>query len=351
LRLLVAAPGLGAPWTEGRKNLVRDLVLELSFRHEVMTITSGSLNLDGLASDWVQVQGRSRLEAILRLVKSTKTLLRDSQFDACLYFPHGTFTGARKVANEWSIATLRRASELRSTRFRTILYSIDGRPSKKAVIAADDVLASGGLPNGRCIPMGISIRSWPIMEAASSSQKRLLFMAGMTDRGELDQVLHKRGLATILQCGSELSSQGFTLRVAVPFLGSGDTSTAVMNSSINSWPDHAIQFDGVVSVPQVFSISDILVFAYTTSIQAFRPTSVMEAMMAGKPVVLPDHTWLRRHVDRNAATWFAPGDPVELLRAVLKADAEYAALAEKAFVYAHENFNIRATTQAILNHL
>ena len=220
-----------------------------------------------------------------------------------------------------------------------------------SVIDAQDILASDHVPEERRIPIGISTIGWPEVSATQSSQRRLLFLAGMTRSKQFDEVMDKRGLALLLQAGEPLAGRGFTLQVAVPLLEDPSMRLRVLNSSLNTWPLETLRLEGAVDIPGVFLRSDILVFAYTEDIKAFRPTSVMEAMMAGRPVVLPDHAWLHRQVQKDAAYWFDPAHLSDLCMAIEQTQDDYRALAERVLSHAQSTFNVGTTIDAIFSHL
>ena len=130
MRLLVVAPGLHPPWTEGRKNFLRDLLpllqeqcrvhlLSTAGKDGVMSSLPG-MGHESCAHSTVGVLAYSRLASrLLRLISELRP-------DVVLHFPFGTFDGPRGLFNRYSIRSIHRTSARAGVPCLTILYSMTG---------------------------------------------------------------------------------------------------------------------------------------------------------------------------------------------------------------------------------
>jgi glycosyltransferase involved in cell wall biosynthesis len=104
-----------------------------------------------------------------------------------------------------------------------------------------------------------------------------------------------------------------------------------------------------VKIPDVYHEAALYVFPYQHAIHQFTPTSVIEAMMAGTPVVMSDLPFLRDLAQGGSMAYlFPPGDEEGLAGAVLKAlgDLEGRRVrGQEARKYAQSQWSIRASAE------
>jgi glycosyltransferase involved in cell wall biosynthesis len=94
----------------------------------------------------------------------------------------------------------------------------------------------------------------------------------------------------------------------------------VKHHALNRWPVGQLELRGAVKIPDVYHEAALYVFPYQHAIHQFTPTSVIEAMMAGTPVVMSDLPFLRDLTQGGSMAYlFPPGDEEGLAGVVLKA--------------------------------
>ncbi|MCK4783694.1 MAG: hypothetical protein KAV87_08095, partial [Desulfobacteraceae bacterium] len=102
MRLLIVAPDIGPPWTEGRKNLVRDLAEVLTKYISVRLVTIRFKN-EEIQTPYLGYLMRvsSKWQKLVVLHRELDKALADWRPDVVCHFPFGTFHGLTGLANLW----------------------------------------------------------------------------------------------------------------------------------------------------------------------------------------------------------------------------------------------------------
>ena len=324
-RLLVVAPEICSPWTEGRKNLVRDLINELSKKYELVLLTAqhgNDIDLPGCRQ--LTRHCRHPVCDLFHIWRQLPKLIKSFQPDGVLHFPYGSFRSIRGPANSWIIRRVEKACLDSGIKCLTILYSADKRSAldKLSGKITNLVVGPGSEWRGKTLDLGVNTGQWPNRPKRRPDNNRLLFMAGMwqPDLERLEHVIQRRGLGLLLQAGKRLSENGVHLTVACPLLSSLHLRTALLTHRLNSWPEEMISLEPAVKVPDIYYAADLFIFPYQADIPVFRPTSVIEAMMAGTATVLSDKPFLKRSMGvQGNAYWFRSDDQEDLAATILTA--------------------------------
>lgn len=300
MKILLAAPEICTPWTEGRKRFVRDLCGSLARQDDVRIITTVP---PGHVTDFPvshrQVTCGTKPGHLLSLHRLLREELTSFRPDLVCHFPYGTFRHVYRLANLWSMSHVDQACRKHGTTCFTIMYSISNETSLNVLKASVTHLVPIRLPpanTDNAIRLGIDFGDWRTLAITDRhvTHGRLLFMAGMWQqtRARTEHVLNVRGLRLLLQAGKQLSSRGLSLTVAVPLLAAASLRDYLLQHHDNTWPDGTLRFESEAKVPDIFTSHDLFVFPYMREETQFIPTSVIEAMAAGIPVALPQLSFL-----------------------------------------------------------
>ena len=358
---LVVAPEICSPWTEGRKNLVRDLCSALTRRGiSVSLLTFWKRRADPTAIEQVRVIGTYRktsASGLLFMLRSVSETIEALAPDVVLHFPYGSFKHMRGHANRLAMRVVDRSATAKRYTCATILYSADEHADLRRLSAMVSRLIVGPGTDDQLdqLEFGIDCQSWPTKHPDDGA-RRILFMAGMWQRtrSRLRHVMQRRGLELLLKAGEALRDTGARLRLAAPLFSDRSLAQAVLNHPDNSWPPSSIEITGQARIPDIYLDCDLFVFPYNVRIQSFRPTSVIEAMMSGIPAVVPDFPFMRNALGDAPVLWFAPGDPTALAQAcrtVLGDPDRAAELGGSSARYARAHWSIEATTEQLLSLL
>lgn len=292
MKLLIVAPDIAPSWTEGRKNFVRDLIEVLTRYVTVRLVTTGRKNEEWRAPcpDY-RIVVRSRWQKLLALHRGLNKALADWGPDAVCHFPFGTFHGLRGLANLWSIRHIDYRSEKNGLRCLTVLYSVtkgSGQTLKK--IARELVLEPSGTWSDLHMAMGINTSRALRVVPNQHDKPTILFMAGLQETRHhiLRRVLNERGLEDIVEAGPFLEKAGVRLIVAIPLLMDKKLREELKRQFIVRCPNLDLDLRFYVSVPEIFAEVDLYLFPFKVELTQFVPTSILEAMAAGVPVVLSD---------------------------------------------------------------
>lgn len=355
MRILLAGPKLCTPWTEGRKRFVRDLAAEFARTDEVRVLTTAARGeTTQFAAPWEAPYARSAAGHLFRFHRRLGERIARWRPDLVCHFPIGSFHGWYRIGNLASMRWADRQCARRAVPCFTVMYSITGG------VCTDDLrsrvrhlLVNQSAASGTRIRFGIALRP-PAPLPPLDTGKRLLFMTGLAQASpeRLDHALNLRGLGTLLEAGRWLAPAGFRLSIAIPFLADPEMRRALLRTPRNAWPPERIELRVTVGVPDVFAGHELYVFPYAREEPQFVPTSVVEAMEFGLPVVLADHRFLQPLIRGGRTAFaFAPDDPEALARAVLAASADPArreAVRRQAVQLVREELDIRASCADIL---
>ena len=321
--IVLVAPGVHPPLTEGRKLFVLDLAETLRGRGVAVEVISGSAGAGG---------GRAIHQSLQRLRARCKSR---SRIDAVGVFPYGRFEGFRRIANEWLIArTLAYARRYRIPAL-PVFYSCAGLPIEEVDRKFAPALAIG-ISKGRidALSLGVSreMRGWQPLRPA---MQRLLFLCGyqQATSDALHGVLYERGLFDLLAAGNGLASAGMRLSIAIPFLREESMRTRLFDLAKRICPDLEIDLQDSINPSSAFTGYDAFMFPYRSDHAVFVPTSLLEAMLSGIPVIASRHEMYRSLTGTGSnvrCELHNAGDPEDLLRAVLKMHGAYESAVRRA---------------------
>lgn len=330
-KILIAAPVITPPWSEGRKNFIRDLIPPLSEHWDVAVLSTRygekmSQEEGPIKIEYVDCRSRFlQLSALHRGVK--KKLSSQNRPDAILHFPFATFTGFRGLANKRSMIKISRMARQNNVQCLTILYSLTRGNLKTLSRKIGLLAASGGKDwDGPVVNIGINMGEIsPVWQKKNT--KKLLFMSGFAgnEKWQLKNILYVRGLIDILKIGDELASHGFSLTIAAPLLQFPERLKELLDLSKNMAPSLEVNIETLVDVRDLFSNHSLYLFPFRENQTRFTPTSVLEAMASGIPLVISDLPMLDSVFDSNSHCLkkFAAGNSEALLEAILEGSANW----------------------------
>jgi len=317
LNLLIIAPNIDPPWTEGRKKLVSDLAQHLQKHFAVRMLTTG-IKKGEITSPCLGycVGAQWKWKQLIALCRAIDKAITEWSPDVVLHFPFGTFDGLRGIANMRSIRCIDRKCAKRKLRCLTILYSITTISLKRLKHDVHEpVIASRKDWKGLTITMGVDLTDSLYLSPQLSGKPTVLFMAGIQERKKraLQYVLKERGLEDIVKASPKLAMAGVRIIVAIPFLHDLKLRSQLRRYFIRNCPNIELDLRSDILVPQIFKEADLFLFPYRVELTQFVPTSILEGMAAGVPVVLSDLEMLSEFANygRTAYT-FRPGDYKDL---------------------------------------
>ena len=316
-RIALLAPGVWAPLTEGRKLFVADLAAELRSQGLEVDLLIGEQHVGG---------GRAILQSLLALHRRAR---QRPPLDGVVVFPYGTFTGSRRRANELLLRAAAWLGRWHHVPTLPLFYSCAGVTLDHLAQHYAPCLAVG-VSKGqvRAVELAISrdIQAWQPQRA---EPRQLLFLCGyQTPTTEaLDGVLHERGLMDLLRAGPALAAEGFELTIAIPFLREPIMRGHLQTLIATHCPQLTVHLMESVDAGRVFSGFDAFLFPYRADHAVFVPTSLLEAMTAGIPVVtsdLPMYRSLTKGLDGPRCGLHAAGDAQGLAASVAALRRDYA---------------------------
>lgn len=346
-RLLLAAPGVVPPWTEGRKNFVRDLASVLpGFGCEVEIIDGAPRGTRSLVD---RLLAPSRACATLR-----DRLARAGTATAVALFPYGRFSGAIGVVNRRFLHVARRVCADAHVPHANVFYSAAGL-ALDALAGYSPALAVGREATGvGSIPLGIehADRVWHGAEKPA----RALFLCGYQDArpAVLESVLAERGLRDLLLAGERLAALGMTLTIAIPFLHDARMRAALASECARLCPSLDVAFDAATAPLDALCAHDVFMFPYRAEHAVFIPTSLLEAFSVGIPVIAAEHAMYRalvRGEGERRCVLHRAGDAADLARVVAHTfDAFDAAIrtATATRAWVRETWTLRRSAAALL---
>jgi glycosyltransferase involved in cell wall biosynthesis len=331
MRLLFVAPGAMPPWTEGRRNFVRDLVAEFRARGVEVDVARGA-EPEPIAADALNT-APSTLPGPMQALRLTDHALRVALRRAqgrpthVLVFPYGRFDGARGLLNRLSVARWRKTARAAGVPSLCVLYSCAGRELDWAARELSPCAAIASSHVGvRDVHLGIAhaSRCW---QAPDMQPFRILFMAGyqQASSASIDGVLYERGLDDLLRSGSALVGAGIELTIAIPFLRVASARTTLARRVARLAPELSVRYWNEVSADAAFTEHHAFVFPYRRPHAVFVPTSLLEAVSAGIPVIASEQPMYRRLLDDAVAPeWrHTPGDVRGLMQCLRALRRDY----------------------------
>ena len=282
MSLVFLAIGANPPWTEGRKNLVRDLAEEIGARGKAVRVLAGPPAAHAL------------LQTLVALFALWALLLR-GKAEGVVQFPYGRFGGVRGRVNRF-VANLVEASVRRTgVPLLTLLYSADGITLQEAVDSFGSIAAVGvSHPNVHMVHLGASVSAWSTSKADAQFPVRLLFLCGYQtpSAAAVTGVLDERGLGRLLSACDGIA-RDVELTIAIPFLRDAKVCDRIQKEIAARCPSLPVRLDATVAPETALLEHDIFVFPYVAEHSVFVPTSLLEAMWLGVPVVASDRRMYR----------------------------------------------------------
>lgn len=328
-RIVLLAPAVQPPLTEGRKKFVVDLADTLREAGADVVLLNGA-------------PARSTPGMIWDALRALRSALEDhTRVEAVVVFPFGRFSGPHGVVNRWF---LRRAAELcqaAGVATARVVYSCAGIRIEQLSARFGPLLAVGRSAEA-IVPMQLGIRHaaqrW---QPHGDSLQRVLFLCGYQapTKAALEGVLYERGLDDLLLAGDRVAAAGMRLTVAIPFLRDARMRSALHERAVRSCPALPIEWLDEVNAQAALLAHDAFVFPYRSEHAVFVPTSLLEALSLGIPVLAADHLMYRSLTTGASGTrceLHRAGDPQSLARAAQAMATGYAAAIERARASADE---------------
>lgn len=261
--------------------------------------------------------------------------------DAVVVFPYGTFHGLRGRVNTWLLRRSRAICANAGITQIPVFYSCVGLEMDQLGHRFGPALAIGRSgPGITSMHLGIrhQSRTW---RPLGDGLQRLLFLCGYqkpTARA-LHDVLHERGLADLLDAGNVIASENIRLTVAVPFLRDAHMRERLRVEIARRCPTLDVELQDEVDPYTLFQCHDAFAFPYLSQHSVFVPTSLLEAMSIGIPVIAADHAMYRdltvaKTGDR--CSLHRVGDPLDLARILRAMRQDYDVAVERARIVSGE---------------
>ena len=329
-RVVFVAPSVAPPWTEGRKNFVRDLAQALRIAGHSVKVLSGGVTGENSSSGV-----RLALAPVSVLFELRAYLHDHKDIDAVVLFPYGRFNGVTGTVNQAFLHLAQRISRAKGSPQVPLFYSCAGLSLELlgARFAPAMTVGRSG-PGLKRISLGINHRDlrW---RAACDVPIRLLFLCGYqkTKPSVLQEVLDERGLRDLLAAGNALAELGMQLTVAIPFLRDASMQALLGSEIARLCPALDVQLSGDVPPADALMAHDVFVFPYRVGHAVFVPTSLLEAMSIGIPVIAADHAMyhdLTHEHENFRCGLHRPGDQRDLVRAVKEMARNYSVAVTRA---------------------
>jgi glycosyltransferase involved in cell wall biosynthesis len=337
------APGALPPWTEGRKIFVSQLADKLQSRGVEVSVLNGS-------------GGRSTAAVIFRALRDLRRTCRAAvRPDAVAVFPYGTFRGSRGMLNVGMLRLARAVCANACVPQIPVFYSCAGLTLEQLGERFGPALAIGRSgANVTSIHLGIrhGSRRW---RARDEGLKSALFLCGYQrpTAEALRAVLFERGLADLLDAGNALARRDIHLTIAIPFLRDARMRDRLRAQAARRCSELKLELLDEVDAETLFMSHDVFVFPYHSEHAVFVPTSLLEAMSVGIPVVAADQLMYRDITvghDGPRCALCRIGDSADLARALGAMQQDYQAAigrAEVAAAYVRSEWTIERSADEI----
>ncbi len=313
MKFAFVAPEISTPFTEGRKRFVIDLIDELNQQHDLVLLTTTHINENSELPCKVYTTycNKASHHLYYTLVK-LHHMLKTEQPDLVCLFPYGTFRHLYGVAAKTFIWLANQVCKLHGIPCITLMYSIDEHTTISQLTRyAKNLAVSSNHAGTLQINTGIHCHDL-VLSRDSREKKSILFLAGMWQQTtqRVEHVINTRGLGLLLKSGETLAHHDVKLIIAAPLFASLKCRQYLLAHPLNTWPSDTIFFREEVSIPDIFNECDLFAFPYEKNITQFAPTSVLEAMNAGKCVALTNQDFLQPLINdgKTAVTLIADSE-------------------------------------------
>lgn len=357
MRILIAAARISPPWTEGRKALVVDLARTLSRDQQLYLISTGPQEecfTD--PCEGKRIRSRFRAAMLPFFHRQVRGELSRRPYDAVLHFPFSTFHGIYRMINLWSIWAVDRICAGSGVACYTIPYGITRDACRPICrVASNAVFAKGGQWTGPAISMGRDLDRFLRLQTVTQKKPTLLFMAGLynANHADVSNVREVRGLDLLIQSASDLRDAGYRLIVAIPFLKDSAVRNQIQNLLLQDAKGLDLDLRAEISVPEIFQEADLFLFPFAEDLAQFTPTSVLEAMASGLPVVISDLPSFQSLTAEGRNAFLFPAGNRDAMLDSIKSCLQNRSLRESkreaARCHVREQFSIERTASEILD--
>jgi len=359
VNILIVGADITPPWSEGRKKLIHGVAARLNKIHTVQVITTSNRTINIVEPcPGHQKKTIFSYQKITKMHQEVNKALSKRVPDVVLHFPFGTLHGLRRIANVWSMKYIDKQCARYGVRCLTILYSITkGSREELKRTVRELVVAPGAGWNGLTITMGTDMGDTNYIDSEHGGKPTVLFMAGLQAHKEkvLKHILLERGLEDVVKASPMLAEAGVRVIVAIPLLSNSRLRNKLYRRFIKEYPQLDLDLRSSISIPEIFKETDLYLFPYRKELTQFIPTSVIEAMRAGRPVVLSDlDMFASLGNEGRTAYLFRRGDSRHLGEVVIKALSNPADRREKACAareFVTENWSLDKTVSDIMQIL
>lgn len=357
--VLFVAPGLTAPWTEGRKNFIRDLIpnFQKSTNLKILTTGINKKEVKGYSNNLFEYTSSSIKQIhLFSLYLALKDMLKTSaRPDIIIHFPYGSFNGLRGIVNYFSIDKTYKLANAFGVPCLTVLYSMAGGNLLDLYKKIPDLATvKDELWPGHVVHVGINVKKVDQINAVQN-KKKLIFIAGYHENKHslLDNILYDRGLIDILHIGEQLFENGFSLTISIPLLRHQKLRKKLLLLLQKKAPSLPVTLEHEVDVHDSFSNNSLFIFPFRVNYNVFVPTSVLEAMSYGVPVIISDLPMFVPLIGTNNTFCgsYAAGKPSCLLETILQTCENWdQAIAKSKLAQRHvaENWSIEKSTSQLI---
>lgn len=352
---LIVGPGLcDSPVSEGRRKFVLELSSRLKDTFELDFLNNSAEADESVYQPRGVLRGPMATWAeFIRFHRRLESAVTRKRPGLVCHFPYGSFHGIRGLINIYSMNFVDRMCASHGVRCLTLLYSIT-KASRRTLarFVRELVLQPSPEWTGLTMRMGIDLVESTEGTHRSSAKPSILFMSG-AGKGPIfspfKYVLNERGLEEIVNIAHFLASNDIRVIVAVPLLDDLKTKEKVKNLFKEKAPALDLELRTFVSVPQIFGEADLFIFPYKRELTQFVPTSILESMAAGVPVVIPKTKMLSCfYTEVPVCYLYEPCNIAQLGETIVRAIADEkgrALLAQKAKDYVKANWSIEQSVE------
>ena len=358
MKLAFVAPEICTPFTEGRKRFVVDLIDEIKEKNDLVLLTTTLANeTSDLPCKVYTTTCQKPSQHLIKIITRLQKILKTERPDVVCLFPYGTFRHIYGLASKAFIWLVNLVCSFYNIPCITLMYSIENTSVSSLKRYAKNLAISSSQPGTLQINTGIKIQCHDSLNNDDNIETRkILFMAGMWQKTiqRIEHVINIRGLGILLRAGRMLAEHDIKLIIAVPLFSSLECQQFLLTHPDNTWPTDAIIFQAEVCIPDIFCECDLFVFPYNEEIVQFTPTSVLEAMSAGKCVALTDRDFVSPLINNGkTAITISPDDSVlaaNQILDILNNKKKRRSIEKAAYQLVKDKWSIKLSASQLLKH-